>query len=408
MIRPPNKIQPNKIQAAHSAALANVIRECIERNHGWISFEQFMALALYAPGLGYYSAGAKKIGAHGDFITAPLLGKQFAGCLARQCNEIIENLAANQPATIAEFGAGTGRFALDFLIHLDTLRRLPHQYLIIETSADLKQRQKQLIETSGRAYLDIIKWCDAIPETGISGVIIANELLDALPVMRFQIDDSGQAKELGVSMIDQRFDWQVSTHSIPDALQQRLSQYSLPPGYQSEIGAQAEGWVRAIGEKLISGVMILIDYGFPQAEFYHWDRAQGTLMCHYQHIAHDNPFYFPGIQDMTAHVDFSAIAAAGQDAGLQVMGYCGQGGFLLSLGLLENFAAMQNNAMQNNATANPQSLARSHTLAHTLAQEIKTLTLPHQMGELFKVITLAKNYSVPLSGFAMHNHQGRL
>ncbi|WP_423908437.1 class I SAM-dependent methyltransferase [Candidatus Spongiihabitans sp.] len=404
MISPPNKIQPNKIQTERSAALSNVIRECIEQNDGWISFEQFMGLALYAPGLGYYSARSEKIGADGDFITAPLLGKQFAGCLARQCNEIIKNLAADQLTTITEFGAGTGQFALDFLIHLDSLGRLPDRYLIIETSADLKQRQKQLIETSGTEYLDIIKWAHAIPETGISGVIIANELLDALPVMRFQIDGSGQAKELGVSIIDDRFDWKVSTHSIPEVLQQRLSQYSLPPGYQSEIGRQAEGWVRTIGEKLISGVMILIDYGFPQAEFYHWDRDQGTLMCHYQHIAHDNPFYFPGIQDITSHVDFSAITAAGHDADLQVMGYCGQGGFLLSLGLLENFEAIQNNATQNNTAANPHSISRSHTLA----QEIKKLTLPHQMGELFKVIALAKNYPGQLSGFTMQNHSGRL
>lgn len=386
---------PNKIQSEHSAALSNIIRERIEKNHGWISFEEFMALALYAPGLGYYSAGSKKIGAAGDFITAPLLGKQFAECLARQCDEIIKNLAADQLTTITEFGAGTGQFALDFLSHLDSLSQLPDQYLIIETSADLKQRQKHLLETSGNKYLDIVKWADEIPETGVCGVIIANELLDALPVMRFQIDDSGQAKEIGVSMIDERFDWAVSTDSIPEVLQQRLNQYSLPPGYQGEIGRQAEGWVRAMGEKLISGAMILIDYGFPQAEFYHWDRIQGTLMCHYQHIAHDNPFYFPGIQDITSHVDFSAIAAAGDDAGLQVMGYCGQGGFLLSLGLLENFETLQ-----NNENADLQS--------HNLAQEIKKLTLPHQMGELFKVIALVKNYPAPLSGFTMQNHQERL
>lgn len=395
---------PNKIQSEHSATLANIIRERIEKNRGWISFEQFMGLALYAPGLGYYSAGANKIGVHGDFITAPLLGRQFAGCLARQCDEIIENLAAVQPITVAEFGAGTGQFALDFLIDMDSLNQLPDQYLIIETSADLQQRQKKLIETNGRQYLDIIKWLDAIPESGINGVIIANELLDALPVMRFQIDGSGQAKELGVAMRDNRFVWQVSTDSIPEVLQQRLNQYSLPPGYQSEIGTQAEGWVRTIGEKLISGVMILIDYGFPQAEFYHRDRAQGTLMCHYQHIAHDNPFYFTGIQDMTSHVDFSAITAAGQDAGLQVIGYCGQGGFLLSLGLLENFQDIKNNATQNNIAGNRQSILH----AHTLTQEIKKLTLPHQMGELFKVIALAKNYPARLSGFTMQDHSGRL
>ncbi len=382
--------QPNKIQIEHGATLEHIIRQRIEEHDGWIGFEQFMDLALYAPALGYYSAGAEKLGAGGDFITAPLLGQQFAGCLARQCNEIINNLAIAQP-TIIEFGAGSGQFALDFLTHLDALEYSP-QYLIVETSADLKQRQKQLIEANRPEYLDVIEWVDGIPEDGINGIIIANELLDALPIMLFQIDDDGQAKELGVSLINGQFDWQISTHSIPQALQQRLSQYALPSGYQSEIGVQAEGWVRSVGEKLLSGMMILIDYGFPQAEFYHWQRAQGTLMCHYQHHAHDNPFYCPGIQDITAHVDFSAIADAGDEVGLEVVGYCGQGSFLLSLGLLENAESMQNNSRD--------AIAR--------AQEIKTLTLPQQMGELFKVIALAKNYPVPLSGFTMQNHIGRL
>lgn len=398
---------PNKIQLEHATTLSHVIRERIEQHDGWISFEQFMDLALYAPGLGYYSAGAKKLGADGDFITAPLLGQQFAGCLARQCDEIIKNLPTDQPATIIEFGAGTGQFALDFLTHLESLHGvapLP-RYLIVETSADLKQRQQHLIATNHPEYLDIIKWVSTIPEDGINGVIIANELLDALPVMRFQIDSNGQAKELGVSIINDQFDWQVTTHLIPEVLQQRLHPYTLPPGYQSEIGLQAEGWIRSVGEKLLTGVMILIDYGFPQAEFYHWDRVQGTLMCHHRHSAHDNPFYFPGIQDITAHMDFSALADAAYDAGLEVVGYCDQGGFLLSLGLLENFANLQNNARQNNAK---QSNTMTNRQSISMSQEIKTLTLPHQMGELFKVIALARNYPCSLSGFAMHNYTGRL
>ena len=385
---------PNKFQIEQTAVLAGVIRAEIERHNGWISFAQFMNLALYAPGLGYYSAGAKKLGADGDFITAPLLGQQFAGCLARQCDEIIKNLATDLPVTITEFGAGNAQFALDFLTHLESLGGdvpLP-RYLIVEISADLKQRQQQLIATQRPVYLDVIEWVDGIPEDGINGVIIANELLDALPVTRFQIDDDGQAKELGVAMINDQFAWQVATHSISETLQQRLNQYALPTGYQSEIGIQAEGWVRSVGEKLLSGVIILIDYGFPQATFYHWDRAQGTLMCHYQHTAHDNPFYCPGLQDITAHVDFSAIANTAHEVGLEVLGYCSQGSFLLSLELLDHFADGQNNAR--------------HAIAQ--AQEIKTLTLPHQMGELFKVIALAKHYPEQLSGFTMQNHMERL
>ena len=246
--------QPNKYQVENSGSLVHLIKEKIKENDGWISFEEYMALALYAPGLGYYSAGSIKFGEAGDFITAPLLGKQFAGCLAKQCIEIIDKLPCDQSTTIVEFGAGTGQLALDFLTRMDSLGSMPDRYLIIETSADLKHRQKALFETRLPEYLDSVKWLHALPEDGITGVIIANEVLDALPVMRFQIDDDGQARELGVSLNEGLFTWKVSPQPISNVLQDRLNPYSLSRGYRGEINRQAEGWVRSVGENLNTGI----------------------------------------------------------------------------------------------------------------------------------------------------------
>jgi len=354
-----------------------------------------MELALYAPGLGYYSTGSTKFGQSGDFVTAPLMGIQFAGCLARQCGEIMNKLPESELSTIVEFGAGTGQLALDLLMHLDSQGNFPDRYLIIETSAEMKQRQQALIAERCPGYLASIQWLDNMPGEKITGVIIANELLDALPVMRFEVEDGGIARELGVSVTDGQFAWEVSPQQISPQLQQRLNRHTLPPGYQGEINRYAEGWVRTVGENLDTGVMILIDYGFPETEFYHWDRVQGTLMCHYQHQSHSNPFFYPGIQDITAHVDFSAVAQAGSDAGMEVKGYCSQGGFLLSLGVLENFEIARESGMTSSDSI-------------TLSQEVKKLTLPHEMGELFKVMALSRNYPYPISGFAMQNHSGRL
>lgn len=215
-------VPPNQTQIDHSMALSGVIAESINNNDGWISFEQYMNTALYAPGLGYYGAGANKIGGDGDFITAPSLGQQFAACLARQCGEILKNLKSEQPAMLVEFGAGTGQLALDLLAHLDTLHSLPQQYLMVETSPELQQRQNQLIKRHRPDLLNIVSWVDHVPVNGVCGVIIANELLDALPVKRFQIDPHGQARELGVALRDGEFVWQLSHQSLSNMLQQRL------------------------------------------------------------------------------------------------------------------------------------------------------------------------------------------
>lgn len=386
---------PEQTQITHAETLVQVIKARVEENDGWIGFEEFMELALYAPGLGYYAAGATKFGESGDFITAPLMGRQFSGCVARQCIEIFENLPVDEPTTIVEFGAGTGQLALDLLTYLDSQDKFPDRYLVVETSAEMKQRQQTLIESTHPEYLVAMEWLNTIPEESISGVIVANELLDAIPVMRFEVDDGGVARELGVTVTAGQFTWEVSSQPISPQLQERLIQYSLPSGYQGEINRIAEAWVRTVGEKLGSGVMLLIDYGFPGAEYYHWDRTQGTLMCHYQHQSHSNPFFYPGIQDITTHVDFTAVANAGSNTGLEIAGYCSQGGFLLSMGLLEDLEKNRKSA-----------ITAADTVA--LSQEVKKLTLPHEMGELFKVIALSRNYPYPLSGFIMQNHSGRL
>lgn len=388
-------VQLSLVQLEHSTKLSNLIDQEIQNNRGWISFDRFMHLALYSPGLGYYSAGSENLGEGGDFITAPMLGDQFAGCLGRQCVEILENLDTDQPKTIVEFGAGTGQLIVDLLGKLISLGCKPDKYLVVETSADLQHRQKSLVQACIPEYLDIIKWCAEIPQAGVSGVILANELLDSLPVMLFKIDEKENPIQLGVLSTSAGFELKMGQQILPKPFSERVQKFSLSKGYQSEIGSYAEAWVRTVGEKLNNGAMILIDYGFPATEFYHSDRKSGTLMCHFQHKAYDNPFENLGMQDITAHVDFSAIAQAGREVELEVAGYCSQGGFLISLDLLQEFEAKLNHSSPNIDSINR-------------AQEIKKLTLPHEMGELFKVIVFTKNYSHSMQGFKTQNHMGRL
>ncbi len=395
---------PDPIQLQHSDILSRKIRSEIRGNGGWIGFDRFMDLALYSTGLGYYSAGSVKLGAAGDFVTAPELGSQFAGCLARQCMEIFdqqEEASPNDPSlrTIVEFGAGTGKLARDILSCFKQSGNRIDQYLILETSAELKQRQTRTIAGHCPEFLRVTRWLTGLPESGLNAVVIANELLDALPVIRFEIDRSGTAFPLGVSLENEQFRYSRSSEPLEPRLAERLARFDLPAGYQSEIGDMAEAWLRTIAEKLNRGVILVIDYGFPQREFYHRERAGGTLMCHYRHVAHDNPFLYPGLQDITAHVDFSALAAAALDTGMQLAGYCNQAAFLLSLRLLD-FSQDRGFSEQDFAQPCPHSLARN--------QEIRKLTLPHEMGELFKALALTRNHDMPLSGFRMQNYRHRL
>jgi SAM-dependent MidA family methyltransferase len=365
--------------------LARLVRR--EIDGGGVDFSRFMSLALYAPGLGYYSSGRQKFGSGGDFITAPELGDVFARCLARQCAEILKAIGGGD---ILEPGAGSGALAADLLLELERLGELPRQYLILEPSAALRAHQRETLQRRAPHLADRVHWLDTLP-AGVRGVILGNEVLDALPIERFRVTGDGSATQLQVGYDGSGFIWRERK---PDAaLSERVATLGLPADYTSEIGFQAEAWVRTLAERIERGVLLLIDYGFPRAEFYHPDRHGGTLMCHYRHRAHADPLILVGLQDITAHVDFSAVACAGREAGLELLGYASQGMFLLATGLGEIAA-----------TANPADTRTQARLAH----EIGVLTSPAEMGELFKVIALGRGIDFPLIGFSLRDRRRAL
>ncbi|MEA3292011.1 MAG: SAM-dependent methyltransferase [Pseudomonadota bacterium] len=375
----------------YSEELVGRIREEVARAGGWIGFDRYMQIALYEPGLGYYVSGLQKFGAAGDFITAPELGGLFAACIARQCAEVLGHLGGG---VILEFGAGSGALAAGILDYLGRQGCLPERYLILEPSAELRARQRRAVAACGEGLLDCVEWLDRLPQPGLRGVVLANEVLDAMPAMRFLAGGDGGAVELGVAHGEAGFEWALppSGQALSAECIDRIRTAGFDAGYVSEIGLQAEAWVETVGGLLDAGLMLLVDYGFPRREFYHPDRRAGTLMCHYRHHAHGDPFLWPGLQDITAHVDFTAIAKAGVRAGLEVAGYATQGAFLLSLGLTEL----------------PELSAAEGVEQLKLAQEIKKLTLPHEMGELFKVIALSRALEPPLAGFRMQDRRRRL
>ena len=382
---------PDAAAMRHSAALIQHIREDIRAHGGSIDFMRYMELALYAPGLGYYSAGPQKFGANGDFITAPEMGSAFARCLARQCAQVFQQLGK---AEILEVGAGSGKLAADLLSALAQQGQLPHRYLILELSADLRARQaahvaKQIPELASR-----IEWLDQLPAREFRGVIIANELLDAIPTQRFRVLSDG-LRLLHVAWENDGFVWREvpAPTSLAAQVASRIDFESLPAGYTSEINLQAEAWIRSMGQIMDAGLLLLIDYGFPRSEFYHPDRSDGTMMCHFRHQAHSDPFVLIGLQDITTHVEFTALAEAGHESGLALLGYTSQAAFLLATGIAEQPAEPANGDLRSQLE---------------LAQEIKKLTLPHEMGELFKVLALARGLSGPLLGFVLQDRRSRL
>ena len=374
---------PSPEAAQHSARLTDSIRNHIAMHGDWISFARYMELALYAPGLGYYTAGAHKFGEAGDFITAPELSPLFGRTLARQATEI---MAASAPH-ILELGAGSGKLAADMLDELARTDALPDRYSILEVSADLRSRQQALLQQRLPHLMDRLHWLDAMPET-FSGAIVANEVLDALPVHRVRWQDSA-LNEAGVAWSEQGFIWQERTLSTADLLkaaQNINEQISIPDDYVSEICLAARGLVNSLAACLTQGAMLFIDYGFGAREFYHAQRDAGTLMCHYRHHAHDDPFFLPGLQDITAHVNFTDITECGLDAGLELLGYTNQAFFLINNGITELLKEIP-----------PENL-RDYL---PLSAQLQKLTSPAEMGELFKVLALGKNMANPLSGFAL-------
>jgi len=394
--------EPSDEAKQHSAKLVELIRAEIAAHDGSISFAQYMALALHAPGLGYYSAGSSKFGSSGDFVTAPEISPLFSQCMARQCQQIISQI---DQAEILEVGAGSGVMACDILLELEHLNSLPKTYSILELSADLRQRQQQLFEQRIPHLLNRVQWLNQLPEKGFSGVVLANELLDAMPVHRFNVEKQGVSElHVKISNSGEGFEWcqiELSDQRLParlDEICRLLPEESQQQGYVSEINLAAEDWLRSIAEIMQQGLLLIIDYGFPAHEFYHPQRDEGTLMCHYRHRAHDDALILVGLQDITAHVDFTALAEAGHDAGMSVSGYTNQAQFLLATGITEAMAGLnEEDDLQRQIE---------------IAQQIKKLTLPHEMGELFKVLALSKNLDQKLAsellGFSLQDLRRKL
>lgn len=387
---------PDPAAAAHSARMLDRLRAEMAATSGAISFARFMDLALYAPGLGYYRAGARKFGSDGDFITAPELSPLFSRCLACQCREI---LAALPGGAILELGAGTGIMAADLLQELRKWDALPEQYAIVELSGELRERQRQTLAERTPDLLTRVVWLDALPAPGFRGVILGNEVLDALPVERFRITAQGPRRlmvawtDAGLACIEGEED-----SSVTAAVAQIEAEIGgpLPEGYTSEYVPWLKEWLAAVAAPLAAGALLFIDYGYPRRAYYHPERAAGTLLCHYRHRVHDDPLLLPGLQDITASVDFTAVADAALAVDLEVAGYTTQNYFLFGCGLMELLA--------EEMPANP-----THSTPYLeQARQVKLLTLPGEMGDRFQAIALTRNLEIPLRGFAFRDERSRL
>lgn len=394
-IKPHNVTQlglppPGAAAQAHSLQLQQVIAEEMAENGGRTSFARFMELALYEPGLGYYSGGSRKLGSEGDFMTAPEWSPLFSRCLARQVAQVLASLNGGD---VLEVGGGSGIMAADLLGALLAADCLPGRYYILERSGDLRERQQALLKNRLPQVLDRIVWLEKLPEPGFCGVVLANELLDALPVHCFTITQAGGA-ELYVERVNDQWQWRPgvpSSSELAECIKGLQRSENLPLGYTSEINLTAQAWIGSVADILAQGMLLIIDYGFPRHEYYHPDRSRGTLMCHYRHRAHEDPFILIGLQDITAHVDFTAMAEAAYAADLRIAGYTTQAAFLLANGITEYMSEVDDES------------ARLEW-----AQHIKKLTLPHEMGELFKVLALTRNFDESLRGFSLRDMRHHL
>ena len=378
--------KPDAESAAHSERVAEFIRDRIHDAGGQISFAEYMHHCLYAPGLGYYSAGSAKFGGAGDFVTAPEISSLFGTILARQCAEVLTQLEA--PA-ILEIGAGSGRLAAGILKELADSGVLPEQgYKILDISADLRERQESFLRRDAPELLNRVEWLDALPE-GFSGVVIANEVLDALPVERFIRREQGIAQVCvvtdgdGFGLVESKAPGMLV--AAVESIEAFLGQ-SLPNDYASEVCVAAPQWTADICGTLRDGVAFLFDYGTSRREYFAADRSGGWLRCHFRHHAHDNPLILQGIQDLTSWVDFTAIAEAAVDNGLDIAGFVTQAQFLIGGGLdkyLDDFAELPTDAQLK------------------LSAEIKLLTLPAEMGENFKCLGISRGNLRPPTAFEL-------
>ena len=383
-------IQPDAFASRHSIAVARHLRGKIEDAGGVLPFDQYMDMALYAPGLGYYATGTRKFGQGGDFVTAPEIGPLFGQCLAREVGLVLETI---DDACLLELGAGSGALAQSLIEALSADDRLPSRYCILEISPDLRERQRQRLEPLAEHHGLKIEWLEQLPDEPLQGVILANEVVDAFAVTRFCVIE-GRPWRAGISIDGDGFAWEWIDDLDPDSGAAKIvQQYELVEGYISEVCPRAEAWIHALGVSLQRGLALVIDYGFPAREYYLPERSQGTLRCHYQHRAHNDPLILPGIQDVTCHVNFSALAEAGRTAGFDVLGYTSQESYLLALGLLDL------------ATPQPDD---DEKLMLARAAEVKQLILPSQMGEAFKVMAFGRNIEQALAGFKLRDRSSSL
>jgi SAM-dependent MidA family methyltransferase len=376
--------QPDSEAVAHSNALLSSIQALIAKEGGWVNFAQLMDAALYTPSLGYYSGGAKKFGFDGDFVTASEISPLFSQTIARQVKQVLSALKAqNKQADILELGAGTGRFARDLLLEMAKLEQLPTRYMILEVSAHLREvQQSTLKEALPNELMNRVVWLDELPKH-FDGLIFANEVLDALPVHIVKKTADGLA-EMGVVSEDASLAWQEKPASS-SALKGFVAEIDLMDGYTTEVCLAASGLVASLAGILQSGMLLLIDYGFSRDEYYHPQRNQGTLMCHYRHRAHGDPLVYLGLQDITAHVDFTRVAEAGVANGLELIGFVTQAQFLINAGITELLASIP---AEDSANYLP------------LVASAQKLLSPAEMGDLFKVIAFERNLDIPFIGFS--------
>ena len=382
---------PSADAKALSAALVEEVRRAIDDAGGSIGFERYMAMAMYDPQFGYYHNGSRKFGAGGDFVTAPEISPLFARAMAGHCARALKELEGGD---LLEFGPGSGALAAQMLTELERLEALPGRYLMLELSGELRQRQHDWLRTSVPHLADRVEWLQALPAQGFTGVVLANEVLDAMPVTCFAVReadvlerrvgcDPGGAPAFREYRADELARARVDgiTASLPEP---------LCDGYCSEFNPAVDAWVRALSERLERGLILICDYGYPRREYYHPQRRNGTLLCHYRHRAHADPFFYPGLQDISANVDFTAVAEAAAAAQLDLIAYTSQSQFLLGSGVLDTLELVDNDAERLR-----------------VAQEIKLLTLPGEMGDRFQVMALVKNYA-PTTHISSRDLRGRL
>jgi len=365
--------------AAHSHRLAGHIAAVIAAEGDWISFSRYMELALYAPGLGYYAAGARKFGSEGDFVTAPEISPVFAQCVARQAVQVLDACGGE----VLELGPGSGALAADLYAEMTALGKPPGRYRLLEVSPDLRQRQRERLGKRFPGDTDRFEWIDTLPAS-LRGIVIANEVLDVVPFSL--VRRAGDAYfERGVVVTGAGFAFE-DRELAEGELKRRMQQVFPPGGYEyvSEISFAAEALVRTVASSIEAGIALFIDYGFAERELYHPQRSMGTMRCHYRHRFHDDPFFMPGLQDITAHVDFSAMARAAEAGGAEIHGYTTQAYFLISAGLTDILSRLDADITVERMKAT--------SAAHRLVS-------PAEMGELFKVLAIGRGIEAALVGF---------